>query len=234
MLPAGIPKPVYLKRPMYVKICGITQPEQAEAIANLGSQALGFIGVPNTPRYLAPERMIELVGSLQVECERIGVFQDQDPQLIISVASKAGLTGIQLHGQESVTVCAELRAALPEIRLIKAIRLRDPGDLAAVSIYGERVDAFLIDAYDPQRAGGTGQTVDWRLLRDFHCPQPWLLAGGIRPENVAQALQESSPDGIDLSSGVESSPGIKDLQKVRQLFAILDQVYPQGHKQECH
>ena len=216
---------------MYVEICGITQLEQAEAIAHLGSQALGFIGVPNTPRYLPPERMIELVGALRVECERIGVFQDQDPQLIIAVASKAGLTGIQLHGQEPVEVCAQLRAALPGIRLIKAIRLRDPGDLAAISVYGELVDAFLIDAYDPQRTGGTGQTVDWRLLQDFQCPQPWLLAGGIRPENVAQALQQISPDGIDLSSGVESSPGIKDLEKVHQLFAILEQLSPQKHQQ---
>ncbi len=203
---------------MYIKICGITQPDQAEAIANLGSQALGFIGVPQTPRYLAPERMIQIVGSLRVTCDRIGVFRDQDPELIKTLVQQAGLTGIQLHGDETPQVCAQFRQTLPGIRLIKAFRLRGSEDLDKLAAYEAVVDWFLIDAYDPHQAGGTGKTADWSLLKAFCPARPWLLAGGIRPETVAAALGAVSPDGIDLSSGVESAPGVKDLAKVRQLF----------------
>ena len=206
---------------MYIKICGITQLDQAEAIANLGSHALGFIGVPQTPRYLAPEQMIEIVGSLRVSCDRIGVFRDQDPELIKTLVQQAQLTGIQLHGDETPQVCAQLRYALPGIRLIKAIRLRGSEDLQKLAAYDAVVDMFLIDAYDPHQAGGTGKTADWSLLQAFCPARPWLLAGGIRPENVAEALGAVSPDGIDLSSGVESAPGVKDLTKVRQLFEQL-------------
>lgn len=133
----------------------------------------------------------------------------------------ANLNAVQLHGNESPEFCQQLRAALPEIEILKALRVRDLKVLAEADAYANLIDALLLDAYHPKLLGGTGKALDWSSLQNF-CPGcPWLLAGGLTPDNVLDALIQARPDGIDLSSGVEQSPGNKDLTKVAQLFEQL-------------
>jgi len=209
---------------LFVKICGITRQDQAEAIAALGVSALGFVAVPNTPRYL-PLSAARWVGSLPRHVEKVGVFLDQDPGTIATWVETAGLTAVQLHGQESPEMCRQLGEWLPGIRRIKALRIRCPADLEVADLYRDCVETLLLDAYHPQRAGGTGQTLNWSELASCSLPLPWLLAGGLSPDNVLQALSHLQPAGIDLSSGVERQPGDKDLDKVRRL---LQQLASQG------
>ncbi|MFT0787306.1 phosphoribosylanthranilate isomerase [Synechococcus sp. H55.10] len=210
---------------LFVKICGITRQDQAEAIAALGVSALGFIAVPNTPRYLPLPEMARWVGSLPGPVEKVGVFLDQDPRVIAAWVEAVGLTAIQLHGQESPQDCRQLGEWLPGIRRIKALRIRHPADLEGANLYRDCVEGLLLDAYHPQQAGGTGQTLNWPELAHRSLPLPWLLAGGLKPDNVRQALSHLQPNGIDLSSGVERRPGDKDIDKVRHL---LQQLRSQG------
>lgn len=203
---------------MRVKICGITQPDQGRAIANLGTTTLGFICVSGSPRYVTPEQIAAIAISLPETIERIGVFVNESLDQIVHTVHRGQLTGIQLHGQESPQECQRLRQALPQIELIKAIRVKTSADLKQSLSYVDFVDTLLMDAYHPQQFGGTGITLDWQSLQEFTPPCPWFLAGGLTPDNVTVALRLVQPDGIDLSSGVERTPGDKDLGKVQQLF----------------
>ncbi|MDR9403805.1 MAG: phosphoribosylanthranilate isomerase, partial [Halothece sp. Uz-M2-17] len=117
--------------------------------------------------------------------------------------------------------CQQLRSQLPNIELIKAIAVKTTESLAETEYYSDSVDTFLLDAYAPQQLGGTGKSFNWDYLQDFHPQRPWLLAGGLTPNNIEQALKMSQPDGIDLSSGVEDSPGNKNLDLVAELFKTL-------------
>jgi phosphoribosylanthranilate isomerase len=130
-------------------------------------------------------------------------------------------TTLQLHGQESPEFCQQVRTTYPHLRLMKAFRIRDAADLAAIAPYETVVDRVLLDAYHPHVLGGTGQTLDWGALSAFRPRCPWVLAGGLTPDNVATALGQLTPDGIDLSSGVESAPGRKDLSQVARLFGAI-------------
>lgn len=213
---------------MYIKICGITRVDQGQAIAQMGVTALGFICVPGTPRYVTPETMGAMIQVLPVHpltgqpVDRIGVFLNASIDEICRVVTSTGLNGVQLHGQESPEFCLQLRMALPDIRLIKALRIRSAADLAQAHEYQEWINVLLLDAYHPHQPGGTGQTLDWSQLAQFRPTCDWWLAGGLRPENVQTALRQIRPDGIDLSSGVERAPGDKDLDRVRALFQALD------------
>ncbi|MBE9179833.1 phosphoribosylanthranilate isomerase [Oculatella sp. LEGE 06141] len=206
---------------MRVKICGITQPEQGAAIARLGATALGFICVPQSPRYVVPEQIRAVVEHLAVPVDRVGVFADVPLEEMVRVVAIANLNGVQLHGNESPAVCRQLKSALPGIEVIKALRVRNSNALEQAQLYYGAVDTLLLDAYHPDVLGGTGKTLDWSALQQF-CPTcPWFLAGGINPDNVLNALSQIQPHGIDLSSGVEISPGYKDLDRVAQLFERL-------------
>lgn len=209
---------------MWVKICGITQAQQAIAIARHGATHLGFICVPQSPRYIAAEAladMTRLLDAAGVKVATVGVFVDAPLTEICTVARQANLSHLQLHGQETPAQCQQLLAALPGVALIKAIRVRTAADLARAEAYIPHVEALLLDAYHPQQLGGTGLTLDWEALGAFKPACPWLLAGGLTPENVPSALSTLRPDGIDLSSGVEQSPGVKDMALVEQLFEQL-------------
>ncbi|MGB7443944.1 MAG: phosphoribosylanthranilate isomerase [Coleofasciculaceae cyanobacterium] len=206
---------------MRVKICGITRPEQGQAIAQLGATALGFICVRASPRYVLPGQIREIIEQLQQPVDKIGVFADATAEEIAQVVTETGLTGVQLHGSESPEFCQQLRQSLPEIEIVKALKVKTPESLVEAETYAGCVDTLLLDAYHPQMLGGTGQTIDWVSLREFRPDCPWLLAGGLTPENVLEALQEVQPSGIDLSSGVERAPGDKDLTKVALLFEKL-------------
>ncbi|MGL5804035.1 MAG: phosphoribosylanthranilate isomerase [Xenococcaceae cyanobacterium] len=207
---------------MRVKICGITNAEQGSAIAYLGATALGFMCVRESPRYVTPAQIQAIVASLPTEVNKIGVFANANLQAIVEVVREAGLTGVQLHGDESPGYCQQLLDLLPNrIELLKAFRIKTPSSLAEVNSYISCVDTLLLDAYHPQMLGGTGATIDWTALTEFQPDLPWFLAGGLTPDNILAALLNLKPDGIDLSSGVERSPGDKDLDKVNRLFSKL-------------
>ncbi|TVP65968.1 MAG: phosphoribosylanthranilate isomerase [Nodularia sp. (in: Bacteria)] len=206
---------------MRVKICGITQPQQSVAIANLGATALGFICVPTSPRYVTSQQIRAAVAQLPKNIDKIGVFANTGIPEISQIVMDSGLTGVQLHGDESPEFCSLLRQSLPNVEILKAFRVRSLEDLNQASNYTKYIDTLLLDAYHPQQLGGTGHTLDWQMLHQFKPTCPWLLAGGLTPDNVVTALNQVKPDGIDLSSGVEIKPGDKDLDKVALLFEKL-------------
>ncbi|MBD2019776.1 phosphoribosylanthranilate isomerase [Leptolyngbya sp. FACHB-36] len=212
---------------MGIKICGITQVAQGRSIAELGATALGFICVPGTPRYCAPKQIQAIVAELPLDADgqpvvdRVGVFLNQPLEDIYQTVRDCDLNGIQLHGTESPEFCQQIRTALPTVKLIKALRVRNAEVLTEASDYVGAIDALLLDAYDPKLPGGTGKTLDWTALQQFRPFCPWFLSGGLTPDNVLDALRLVVPYGIDLSSGVERAPGDKDLQKVAQLFRNL-------------
>jgi phosphoribosylanthranilate isomerase len=206
---------------MRVKICGITQPQQSVAIASLGATALGFICVPTSPRYVTTLQIKAAVAELPENIDRIGVFANSDISEISEIVINSGLTGVQLHGDESPDFCYQLRQSLPQVEILKALRIASLEALEQANDYTKYVDTLLLDAYHPQQLGGTGQTLDWQMLQQF-CPScPWFLAGGLTPDNIVAALSQVNPNGIDLSSGVELKPGDKDLNKVALLFEKL-------------
>ncbi len=206
---------------MRVKICGITKPEQGQAIAHLGATALGFICVPSSPRFVTVAQIQRIVKMLPPEVDRIGVFVNSDLEEISRAVAAAGLTGVQLHGDESPQFCQHLRHLLPNVEIIKALRVKTPDSLSRATAYSNCADTLLLDAYHPQLLGGSGKTLNWESLAAFQPPLPWFLAGGLTPENVLDALRIVAPRGIDLSSGVEIAPGDKDLSKVARLFQML-------------
>jgi phosphoribosylanthranilate isomerase len=211
-----------------VKICGITKADQGRAIVQMGATALGFVCVPNTPRYLQPDQIQAIVAELpgdpqtgQRACDCVGVFLNHTVAEICQTVALAGLNAVQLHGSEPPLFCQKLRQSLPEVEIIKAFRVRSPSDLEQTAAYQEQVDALLLDAYDPHRAGGTGKALDWQAFQAHQPKTSWFLSGGLTPENIQEALSWVTPTGIDLSSGVEQAPGNKDLARVAQLFEAL-------------
>ncbi|MTJ52173.1 phosphoribosylanthranilate isomerase [Anabaena sp. UHCC 0253] len=207
---------------MRVKICGITQPQQSLAIVSFGATALGFICVPTSPRYVTIAQIQAAIVPLPENIDKIGVFANTTISEISQIVNKSGLTGVQLHGDETPEFCHQLRQSLPQVEIIKAFRVRSLEHLQTTANYTGYVDTLLLDAYHPQQLGGTGQTLDWQVLNQEFCPSlPWLLAGGLTPDNILTALSQINPNGIDLSSGVEKSPGNKDLDKVALLFQKL-------------
>ena len=208
---------------MRVKICGLTQLKQAQETVALGANSIGFICVERSPRYINPTNIGQISVSLPSNIDKVGVFADHSLNEITETVKIAELTSVQLHGGETPDFCDRLRQTLPKnIELIKAFRIKTADSLQETKAYLNRVDTLLLDAYHPQMLGGTGHTIDWQDLAQFNPSLPWLLAGGITPDNVNDALSRLKPDGIDLSSGVEQSPGDKDLTKVTRLFEQLN------------
>jgi phosphoribosylanthranilate isomerase len=211
-----------------VKICGITDPAQGKSIAALGATALGFICAPPSPRYVTAKQIRAIVSELSQSpidgsptVDRIGVFVDASLDTIVETVNIGGLSSVQLHGNESPQFCDRLRSVLPDIELIKALRIRSSEALLQAANFESVVDTLLLDAYHPNLGGGTGQTLDWQQLQRFQPGCAWFLAGGLTPDNVLAALRLVQPQGIDLSSGVEHSPGNKNLVEVARLFEQL-------------
>ena len=214
---------------MQVKICGITKADQGVAIAQLGAAALGYICVRQSPRYVEAAAIAPIVAAVSAQYPQVkhfGVFANAPLSDILTTVKTAKLSVVQLHGNETPATCQLLSDALAmsglaKTQLVKAIRVRTADDLTLALSYESAVDILLLDAYHPDQLGGTGETLDWQALTAFAPQKPWFLAGGLTPDNVLTALSQLSPDGIDLSSGVERSPGDKDLIKTRALFAKL-------------
>ena len=194
-----------------------------EPLSKLGQQRWALlVSKPRLDTF--PPRKLPGLARTCPPCDRIGVVANASREEIVELARQAPLTGIQLHGNESPEFCQTLRQQLPGLELIKALRIRQTSDLEQSDRYQAVVDSLLLDAYHPQQLGGTGQTLDWQALRSFEPAIPWFLAGGLTPDNITQALTQLHPQGIDLSSGVERSPGDKDLDKVHALFQHLSRL----------
>jgi phosphoribosylanthranilate isomerase len=197
---------------MKVKICGITNVEDAEVAVWAGADALGFVMYPKSPRFVEPAVVRAIIAGLPPFALPVGVFVNEESEKVRALMDECGLALAQLHGDESAQYCQNLgRPAL------KAIRLKDRGGfLALAEFHGQaNVRGVLIDAFSDHAYGGTGQTVDWTLAQEAAQSAPIILAGGLNPGNVAQAVQMVRPYGVDVSSGVEQSPGKKDPDKVK-------------------
>ena len=195
-----------------IKICGITNKEDGLAAAKFGADALGFVFAPS-PRRISAEKAREIIKVLPPSVKTVGVFVDEEPETVSSIAAICGLDVLQLHGSESVDYCRDF-----DRRVIKAVRLRSQDDLGNLSKYVNVVDALLLDAYVPNKPGGTGVTFDWKLAVEARRYGRIILAGGLDPENVAAAISMVKPYGVDASSGLEQSPGVKDHEKMAKFI----------------
>jgi phosphoribosylanthranilate isomerase len=186
-----------------VKICGITNLEDALMAVEAGADALGFVFFRGSPRFLSPENAAAIICRLPAFVQTVGLFVNEESATVNSVADQCGLDLVQLHGEESPDYCAAVKR-----RIIKAFRVKDASSLVAMPRY--HVAACLLDAWSPAAPGGTGTTFNWDIAARAAALQPIILAGGLTPENVAEAVATVKPYAVDVSSGVESAPGKKD------------------------
>jgi phosphoribosylanthranilate isomerase len=189
-----------------VKICGITRLEDALAAARLGADWVGFNFWPRSRRYVAPRAAAAIVAALPASVVPVGVFVDPTADELAEAVRVSGVRTVQLHGDESPELCAT-----SPVPVVKGIRVRDSHSLAQLATY--EVAGFLLDSATPGY-GGSGTPFDWALAAEAAAAVPLWLAGGLTPENVADAVQRVRPHGVDVASGVESAPGVKDLAKM--------------------
>jgi phosphoribosylanthranilate isomerase len=202
--------------PTRIKICGLTRLEDAQRAVDLGAAALGFNFYPLSPRYIEPAAARAMVRGLPPFVTAVGVFANEtDAGHVISLAREAGVTAAQMHGPKFPA----LHELLSVLTLVVAVTVREgfkPEELRKV-----KASAHLLDAFDRDRLGGTGKTFDWSAAREAKQYGPIILAGGLTPENVARAVREVRPFAVDVASGVESAPGIKDPAKLQAFFAAV-------------
>jgi phosphoribosylanthranilate isomerase len=199
-----------------VKFCGITRPEDAELAVALGAWAVGMIFWPGTERRCDPAVAAGIARSLRRRVELVGVFHNATLEEVAGTAEAVGLTAVQLHGDEGPAYCAEI-ARRTGARLIKARAVRSRADVLALRAF--HTDLHLLDTGRPGRPGGTGETWDWSLAEGGAGGTPFLLAGGLTADNVADAIAQAAPWGVDVASGTEASPGVKDPEKMRAFAA---------------
>ena len=197
---------------MKVKVCGITRLEDALAVAGYGADAIGFVFYKKSPRYIEPELAAEIVKRLPPFITPVALFVNESEETVRDILHLAGINVVQFHGDET----PEYVSLFPQ-RVIKAIRVKDESTLAPLAGYD--VSAFLLDAYSPDAYGGTGKKFDWNVIKEIGSVNRIILAGGLNADNVAYAVKLVRPYGIDASSGLESSLGIKDHKKVKDFIS---------------
>ena len=207
---------------MRVKICGITNPEDARAALTAGADLIGLVFVPASRRYVTLARAKTILADPTIGPSAVGLFQDDALENVVETVNELGLETVQLHGHEPLDYLESLAKRLPKCRWIKAIMIRGPEDIEAIEAYAKpscfrsRMTAVLLDG----PGGGMGTSFDWREVADYLRPRrlhlpPIFLAGGLTPENVVEAIGILNPDGVDVSSGVEASPGCKEVEKMK-------------------
>jgi phosphoribosylanthranilate isomerase len=207
-----------------IKICGITNLEDASFAAKCGADALGFIFYSKSPRYVEPETAKEIIEKIPDGITKVGVFVNYGASAVKQIVEFCGLDMVQLHGDESPEYCRQFPSSL----LIKAFRPREEDDLRKLGNYTVR--AILVDAYDPLRYGGAGKRSDWRLAVKVKETYLLILAGGLHVDNIGEAIEIVSPHAVDINSGVEISPGKKDHQKVSTIIEIVHRMDGIGTK----
>lgn len=204
-----------------VKICGLRRPEHIEAAADAGARYVGLVFFPKSPRAVSADEAAALALHAPVGMARVGLFVDPDDAMLDAVLGKVPLDIIQLHGSESPDRVAQVKG-LTGLPVMKSVGLSGSADLPALTDYGLVADMLLVDAKPPQDAvlpGGNGLSFDWRLLVGRKWLRPWMLAGGLTPQNVAEAIRLTGAPAVDVSSGVETEPGVKDEGLIRAFVA---------------
>lgn len=204
-----------------VKICGLRRPDHIEAAAQAGARYVGLVFFPKSPRAVSVEEAALLTQHIPMGVAAVGLFVNPDDALLDQVLGRVPLDIIQLHGGESPDRVAQVKA-LTGLPVMKAVGLSGPEDLPALTDYGLVADMLLVDAKPPKGAdlpGGNGLSFDWRLLVGRKWLRPWMLAGGLTPQNVAEAIRQTGAPAVDVSSGVETEPGIKDEGLIRAFVA---------------
>jgi len=203
------------------KICGLSTPETVAAAIVGGARFVGFVFFPPSPRNLSPAQAGQLIRTVPAGVTRVGVFVDPDDDLLKRVLAAAPLDIVQLHGDETPERVSQIKQRFGK-KTMKAIKVAGDGDLAAAPRYYKVADWLMFDARPPKtatRPGGNALAFDWELLSVRRWPLPWMLSGGLTPANVADAVRVSRATAVDVSSGVESAPGAKDVAKIRAFLA---------------
>ena len=211
-----------LKVKTLVKICGITSIEQAIQIAEFGTNAIGIISVAESPRYISPKKKKEIFKALKdlyPNIERVSVVKNIPVEsLIKSSLEESNETIIQLHGDENIDYCQKLKQKLPNIGLWKAFRIKNRQDLNKIKPFEDFIDAILLDSWNQETYGGSGKRIEQKYLKEISFSKPWWIAGGVSSDWIDEILKSIKPNGIDISSSIEISPGIKDLEKTKQII----------------
>ena len=205
-----------------VKICGITSIEQAVQVAELGTNAIGIISVNESPRYISPEKKKEIFKTLKdlyPNIDRVSVVKDSPIDSIIKgFLGEPNENIIQLHGDEDIDYCQKLKQKVPNIFLWKAFRIKNKEDLDKIKPYENFVDAILLDSWNEETYGGSGKRIEQKYLENISFSKPWWIAGGVSTEWIDVILKNIKPNGIDISSSIETAPGIKDLEKTKLII----------------
>ncbi|RLG15879.1 MAG: phosphoribosylanthranilate isomerase [Candidatus Nanohalarchaeota archaeon] len=202
-----------------IKICGITNLEDAIKAIELGADALGFIFYKKSPRCIHKDTAKEIIRYLPPFVAKVGVFVDEKEDVVREIHSYCGLTALQFHGNESGEYCAQF------CNVIKAFRIKDKSSLLQVKRYEPYINAILFDTYKKDIAGGTGDVFDWSVLSGFSFEKPIVLSGGMNIDNARSAIETVRPYAVDCSSGIESAPGRKDHDKMKKFIEITKRDY---------
>ena len=204
-----------------IKICGITSLKDAKLAANYGATAIGMIFYQGSPRFVDPAEVEQWIDSIPSSVKKVGVFVNEQSETINKITRQLRLDFIQLHGDESPEFCNEMTRPV-----IKVFRVGDDFDANILNDYDVR--AFLFDTYQKGKPGGTGNHFNWDLIVQLKTDTPIILSGGLKPENVLNGVEAVNPAAVDVNSGVESESGVKDEDKINELFSILE------HSNSCN
>ena len=209
-----------------VKICGITNWTDAKRAVDAGADLLGFNFYAKSPRYIAPAKARRIVRRLPKRVSSVGVFVNETEQTMLAVARSVGLDALQLHGDESPAAVARLGGSVSVIKAVRAGKTFRPAQLSRF----KRASAVLLDGFDRKLRGGTGKTFDWRVARRAKRYGRIFVAGGLTPENVAEAIRTAAPYAVDVCSGIEAKPGKKDPKRMRALMRAVEAAGKRGAK----
>ena len=212
-----------------VKICGTTQAADAACAVAAGVDALGFIFFAKSLRHIEPGAARAIISQLPPLVDTVGVFVNEAMSRVQEIVTFCGINTIQLHGTESPEYCRELASTLPCCRLLKAFRIGSHSTAADIAPYAEVVQGYLLDTFQKDAEGGTGQAFDWQLIKRLQLSRPFFLAGGLDCDNICQALTHVRPYGVDANSGLEDAPGIKNHQKINSFLATIRLAEERAH-----
>lgn len=208
--------------PCLIKICGLSEEGTLQVAINAGANFIGLVHFPKSPRHVSLARAAELKRLITAPVQSVMVLVDADDSLLRDVIATVSPDYIQLHGHEEPARVADIRTQFPVQKFIKAIAVRSGDDIATAHAFEPFVDMLLFDAKPPENAalpGGNGLSFDWALLKGRQFTVPWLLSGGLTPENVADAIHQTQPYGVDVSSGVERAAGVKDAALIQAFIS---------------
>lgn len=204
-----------------VKICGITSLKDGLMTANYGASALGFIFYKNSPRYIAPQLLKTWISKVPSNLKKVGVFVNKDVDKVNKIAGDLNLDMVQLHGDESPEYCNQMIKPVT-----KVFKVNNEFDPTVLNDYP--VSAFLFDTYKKESYGGTGESFDWQSISNLDTEIPIILSGGLNAENILEGIKVVMPSAVDVNSGVESEPGVKDAEKVKYFFTRLENIEGNG------